>query len=66
LRELVEWSDLLELSGLTRRYSGAPADWAATLPAAHAIDKPNGRVVVELKKGTTSGRCWTSPVRSGG
>jgi ABC-2 type transport system ATP-binding protein len=32
--------------------SGAPADWADTLPAAHVIDKANGRVVVELEAGS--------------
>jgi ABC-2 type transport system ATP-binding protein len=43
----------LRASDGRRRYqievSGAPADWADTLPAAHVIDKANGRVVVELE-----------------
>jgi ABC-2 type transport system ATP-binding protein len=32
--------------------AGAPADWADRLPAAHVIDKANGRVVVELEAGS--------------
>jgi ABC-2 type transport system ATP-binding protein len=43
----------LRASDGRRRYqievSGAPADWADTLPAVHMIDKSNGRVVVELE-----------------
>ena len=46
----------LRASDGRRRYqievSGAPADWADTLPAAHLIDKANGRVVVELEEGS--------------
>ena len=43
----------LRASDGRRRYqievSGAPADWADTLPSAHVVDKANGRVVVELQ-----------------
>jgi ABC-2 type transport system ATP-binding protein len=45
----------LRASDGRRRYaievSGAPADWADTLPAVHMIDKSNGRVVFELEAG---------------
>jgi ABC-2 type transport system ATP-binding protein len=43
----------LRASDGRRRYqievSGAPADWADSLPTAHVIDKANGRVVIELE-----------------
>jgi ABC-2 type transport system ATP-binding protein len=46
----------LRASDGRRRYqievSGAPADWADRLAAAHVIDKANGWVVVELEAGS--------------